>query len=300
MTTGSGLDLPALLEVAGSILDGVSGEFVAGLGAPSAVVKGLTDFATQVDLDLEQRIRRELTDRTGINVHGEEFGGPPVTDGAVWVLDPVDGTYNYSTGMPLTGILLGLLVDGEAVLGLTWLPLTGLRYAGHVGGPLYRNGVPMAAHLPTTLAQTAVAFGPFNVSHGGRYPGARRAQLLEALSVRAARLRMTGSTGVDMAYVASGIFGAAIAFGAHAWDNAAGAALVRAAGGLATDLAGNPWTASSPSLVTAMPDVHRELMAVIDDVGVWSGSDITSTTTDPRTAQHGSPERPGADDRTSR
>ena len=43
-------------------------------------------------------------------MHGEEFGGPPVDEGAVWVLDPIDGTYNYSTGMPLTGILLGLLV----------------------------------------------------------------------------------------------------------------------------------------------------------------------------------------------
>ncbi len=266
MTTPSGRDLPSLLEVAGSILDGVSAEFVTGLGAPSAVAKGGTDFATQVDLDLEQRIRRELTERTGIAVHGEEFGGPPVTDGAIWVLDPVDGTYNYSTGMPLTGILLGLLIDGEATLGLTWLPLTGTRYAGHVGGPLYCNGVPTGPPPASALAQTAVAFGPFNVSHGGRYPGARRAQLPEALSVRAARLRMTGSTGVDMAYVAAGIFGAAIAFGAHAWDNAAGAALVRAAGGVATDLAGNPWTVTSPSLVTAMPDVHRELMAVIDEV----------------------------------
>jgi len=266
VTSRPDLDPSALLEIAGGILDGVSAEFTAGLGAPSAVAKGGTDFATQVDLDLEQRIRRELTDRTGIAVHGEEFGGPSVTEGAVWVLDPVDGTYNYSTGMPLTGILLGLLVDGEAVLGLTWLPLTGTRYAGHVAGPLYRNGIPMAPNPPAILAQTAVAFGPFNVSHGGRYPGTHRAQLLEALSVRAARLRMTGSTGVDMAYVAAGIFGAAIAFGAHAWDNAAGAALVRAAGGVATALAGNPWTVTSPSLVTAMPDVHRELMAVIDDV----------------------------------
>ncbi|NED62038.1 inositol monophosphatase, partial [Streptomyces sp. SID10244] len=79
--------------------------------------KGPTDFATQVDLDLERRIAGELADRTQIPVHGEEFGGPSVTEGAVWVLDPVDGTYNYSTGVPLAGILLGLLVDGDPVLG---------------------------------------------------------------------------------------------------------------------------------------------------------------------------------------
>ncbi|MFT4043648.1 MAG: inositol monophosphatase [Gordonia sp. (in: high G+C Gram-positive bacteria)] len=265
MTTGTGLDLPRLLGIAAEILDGVSDAFVAGLGAPSVVVKGDTDFATQVDLDLERSIRQALLERTGIAVHGEEFGGAPVTDGPVWVLDPVDGTYNYSVGMPVAAILLALVVDGDAVLGLTWLPLVGQRYSAHRGGPLLCNGEPVAAAAQTSLAQSAIAFGPFDVSHGGRYPGAQRAALLEVLSRRAARLRMTGSTGVDMAYAAAGIFGGAIAFGGHPWDNAAGAALVRAAGGIATDLAGNPWTVTSPSLVAGAPEIHAELMALIRD-----------------------------------
>ncbi len=263
---GSVTDHTALLHTAGEILDSVAEYFVDGLGAPSAVEKGATDFATQVDLDLERRIAADLTERTAIPVHGEEFGGPPVTEGAVWVLDPVDGTYNYSSGMPLTGILLGLLVDGEPVLGLTWLPLLGRRYAGRVDGPLYVAGHPVAPLEATELASSVVSYGPFNVAGHGRYPGARRADVLSALSSRVSRLRMTGSTGVDMAYTAAGVFGGAIAFGRHAWDNAAGAALVRAAGGVATDLSGAPWTASSPSLVCAAPRLHTELMAVIAEV----------------------------------
>lgn len=266
MTAATDLDLPRLQEIAGKILDGASAEFIAGLGAPSAVAKGATDFATQVDLDLERRLVDELNAATGIAVHGEEFGGPSVDEGVVWVLDPIDGTYNYSTGVPMTGILLGLLVDGESVLGLTWLPLTDRRYAGHVGGRLLCNGVAVDVDPPANLASSAIGYGPFDVGHGGRYPGARRADLIRALSARAARLRMTGSTGVDMAYAAAGVFGASIAFGRHAWDNAAGAALVRAAGGVATDLAGNRWTVQSPSLVAGAPHVHEELMAVIDEV----------------------------------
>ncbi|AZG43766.1 inositol monophosphatase family protein [Gordonia insulae] len=260
------MDHLALLETASTILDSVVDEFVDGLGAPSAVAKGATDFATQVDLDLERRISGELADRTQIPVHGEEFGGPPVTDGAVWVLDPVDGTYNYSTGVPMSGILLGLLVDGEPVLGLTWLPLLGRRYAAHVDGPLFSDGAPMVPLSAVSLRSSAIAYGPFNAAGGGRYPGARRADVIRALSSRVARLRMTGSTGVDMAYTAAGIFGGAVAFGRHAWDNAAGAALVRAAGGVATDLGGAPWTATSTSLVAAAPGLHTELMAVIDEV----------------------------------
>lgn len=260
------LDPPRLLDIAGGILDGVVEDFLAGVGAPSAVTKGTNDFATQVDLDLERRIIGELSDATGLGVHGEEFGGDPIDSGAVWVLDPVDGTYNYSTGLPLSGILLALLVDGEATLGLTWLPLSGERYAAHVDGPLLSNGEPMPALPQAPLAATTVAYGPFDTTAGGRYPGARRADVLSALSSRVGRIRMTGSTGIDMAYTAAGVFGGAIAFGSHAWDNAAGAALVRAAGGIATDLAGRPWTVESSSLVAGEPGIHADLMSIITEV----------------------------------
>lgn len=263
--TAAALDFPRLLHTAGLILDASVDEFIAGLGAPSAVAKSPTDFATQVDLDLERRISADLAEATGIPVHGEEFGGPPVHEGAVWVLDPIDGTYNYSTGMPLTGILLGLLVDGAPTLGLTWLPLQNRRYAAHVDGPLLVDGNAVDRLTTTRLATSVVAYGPFNASHGGRYPGGTRADVIRALSARVARMRMTGSTGVDLAYTASGIFGGAVIFGRHAWDNAAGAALVRAAGGVVTDLGGTPWTASSTSVVAAAPGLHDELLQIIRD-----------------------------------
>lgn len=292
MTSGAALDLPRLLAIAGGILDGVTDEFIAGLGAPSAVSKGGTDFATQVDLDLERRIVGELAQHTGIAVHGEEFGGPPVDDGVLWVLDPVDGTYNYSAGVPLTGILLALLVDGRSVLGLTWLPLSHQRYTGYLDGPLLCNGEPVAVPAPKSLAQSTIGFGPFNVSHGGPYPGARRADLIRALSGRAGRLRMTGSTGVDMAYAASGTFGASIAFGRHAWDNAAGAALVRSGGGVATDLSGAEWTVNSLSLVAGAPGIHREVMAVVDEVigGDWSVAERPATPPPTRNENQSRPE----------
>ncbi|MFW0792952.1 inositol monophosphatase [Gordonia sp. CPCC 205515] len=263
--TAASIDFPRLLHTAGAVLDGCVDEFIAGLGAPSAVTKSPTDFATQVDLDLERRIVAELADVTQIPVHGEEFGGPPVDEGVVWVLDPIDGTYNYSTGMPLTGILLGLLVDGAPTLGLTWLPLQNRRYAAHVDGPLLVDGSPVDNLGPTRLATSVVSYGPFNAAHGGRYPGGNRADVIRALSSRVARMRMTGSTGVDLAYTAHGIFGGAVIFGRHAWDNAGGAALVRAAGGVVTDLGGTPWTVSSTSVVAAAPGLHDELMEIIQD-----------------------------------
>ena len=67
----------------------------------------------------------------------------------------------------------------------------------------------------------------------------------------------------DLAFTAAGTYHGAITFGRHAWDNAAGAALVRAAGGIVTDVAGKPWTVTSPSLVAAAPGGNVEGIALI-------------------------------------
>ncbi len=259
-------DLPALAETAAAVLDAASPRFRADRGAPGVVDKGGRDFATQVDLDLERYICDELSARTGLPCHGEEFGGPPTDTGLVWVVDPVDGTFNYSTGSPMSAMLVGLCRDGEPLLGLTWLPLLDRRYLGFAGGGLTCNGQPVAPLAPSSLHESVIGFGAFNERARGRYPGSRRIEVLAALSGRAARLRMTGSIGVDLAFTAAGTYNGAITFGRNAWDNAAGAALVRAAGGIVTDVAGNPWTTASPSVVAAAPGVHGELIELIDSV----------------------------------
>ncbi|WP_420039591.1 inositol monophosphatase family protein [Gordonia sp. MP11Mi] len=269
-------DLPRLLAVADGILDSVVGEFVDGLGAPSSVRKKGDDFATDVDLSLERRIGAELADETGIGVHGEEYGGPAADSGPVWILDPIDGTFNYSVGLPVAAMLLSLAVDGDPVLGITRLPLLNQHYAGIVGQSFTVNGERAPSLEPAPLSSAVIGCGAFNVRSGGRYPGAGRAALYSALSHRARRLRMTGSTGTDMAYVAAGIFGGAVSFSYHAWDNAAGTALVRAAGGVATDVHGLPWRVGSASLVAGDPRLHAELLQVIADSGVAGDDTIES------------------------
>jgi myo-inositol-1(or 4)-monophosphatase len=257
------MDHAALLAVASEVLDSVAPRFAQGVGAPSAVDKGWGDFATEFDLELERTLSATLVERTGIAVHGEEFGGPDLGSGTSWVLDPIDGTFNYSAGHPLSGILLALVRDGVPVLGLTWLPLLGRRYAAAAGGPLLVDGHPVPPLGRGKLADSMIGFGAFNVDSRGRIPGRFRFDLLGALSRLSSRVRMHGSTGIDLAYTASGVLGGAIVFGHHPWDNAAGVALVRAAGGVVTDLRGEPWTITSGSVLAAAPGVHEELLDMI-------------------------------------
>jgi myo-inositol-1(or 4)-monophosphatase len=231
------------------------------------VQKKGNDFATEGDLAIERQVVEALNAKTGIEVHGEEFGGADVDSPLVWVLDPIDGTFNYAAGTPMAAILLGLVRDGEPVAGLTWVPFTGERFTAVVGKPLRRNGVEQPRLQPSKLSDSIVGISTFNVDSRGRVPGRYRLAVIENLSRKCSRMRMHGATGIDLAYTAAGILGGAISFGAHVWDHAAGIALVRAAGGVVTDLDGSDWTTKSRSVLVAAPGVHGELLDLSSDLG---------------------------------
>jgi myo-inositol-1(or 4)-monophosphatase len=261
------MDLDALVAEASAILDTATAPFLAGHRAESAVPKKGDDFATEVDLAIERQVVDALVAATGIEVHGEEFGGAAVDSPWVWVLDPIDGTFNYAAGSPMASILLALLHDGDPVAGLTWLPFMGDRYTAVAGGPLMKNGAPQPSLAPARLGDALVGVGTFSADSRGRFPGRYRVAVLENLSRVSSRLRMHGSTGIDLVYVADGILGGAIAFGGQVWDHAAGVALVRAAGGVITTLAGEPWTPASRSVLAAAPGVHAEILEILRSTG---------------------------------
>lgn len=260
-------DFAGLVAEASVILDAAAKPFVVGHRAQSAVAKLGNDFATEVDLAIERQVVKALEEATGIGVHGEEFGGAPIDSHLVWVLDPIDGTFNYAAGLPTAAILLGLLRDGVPVAGLTWLPFTDLRYTAVVGGPLYANGVVQPALKSAPLGDSIVGIGTFNVDSRGEFPGRYRMAALAQLSRRCSRIRMHGSTGMDLAYAAAGALGGAISFGHHVWDHAAGVALVRAAGGVVTDLTGADWTPTSRSALAGEKDAHAQILEIVAAVG---------------------------------
>ncbi|OJZ71677.1 inositol monophosphatase [Mycobacterium paraffinicum] len=260
-------DLDALVEKASAILDDATEPFLAGHRADSAVQKKGNDFATDVDLAIERQVVGALEEATGIGVHGEEFGGADVDSEWVWVLDPVDGTFNYAAGSPMAGILLGLLHHGDPVAGLTWLPFVDQRYTAVVDGPLMKNGVAQPPLADIDLADALIGAGSFSADARGRFPGRYRIAVLENLSRVSSRLRMHGSTGLDLAYVADGVLGGSISFGGHVWDHAAGVALVRAAGGVVTDVHGESWSPASDSALAAGPRAHAEILEILRSTG---------------------------------
>lgn len=276
MTDLTGNSLPTTLPVdpyeamahATRLLDAVTPRFLEGVGAPGIRFKGSrTDFATEFDLELERRLVDGLREGTELEVHGEEFGGPPVNEGTLWVVDPIDGTANYSLGIPTTGILVSLVHEGQPVLGLTWLPLLDLRFTSVAGGPLRQNGDELPRLGDVSIRDAALGLGSLSTGARATYPPAYRREVSERLAVAAARTRKFGSTGVDLAFVASGRLSAAVSFGNHAWDNAAGASHIRSAGGVVTDLAGQQWSIASSSMLAAGPLAHTEVLSTVSELG---------------------------------
>ena len=276
MPTDLPVDPEKALAVAAAALDASWEPFIDGVGAQAARFKeSRNDFATEVDLSLERSITDALHEGTGIEVHGEEYGGPPVDTGTVWVLDPVDGTANYSLGIPDVAILAALIHEGQPVIGLTWLPLLGMRFTSLAGGPLFFNGRALEPMVDSSIRDVAVGVGSMNTGNRGTYTPAFRREVVEHLGIRAARTRKFGSTGVDLSYVASSRLSAAVTFGHYAWDNAAGACHVRSAGGIVTDVSGAEWDINSTSLLAASPRAHREVLALVRELG--EPAEVTDT-----------------------
>lgn len=143
-----------------------------------------------------------------------------------WVLDPLDGTANYVAGIPIFCVSLALLFEGTPVLAWTADPLRGELFAARQGHGAFLNDQRLAIGRQTPAVLLAAESGLFEGDAPG--PGSEE---LAALSRRWGELRAFGSQALELAWVAAGRLAAAIAPCSRLWDDAAGALLVREAGG---------------------------------------------------------------------
>ncbi|MDO5075870.1 inositol monophosphatase family protein [Corynebacterium sp.] len=256
------MDARELLAIAEAVVDEAERVFVARIGAAPEVTKPGGDFATLADIEIEQLLRQLLTLHTGIPVFGEEAGGDLYAD-AVWVVDPIDGTSNYSAGSPMCAILVALLLAGRPVVSVISMPLLGKRLCAFEGSPLMLNGRPQPQLAEQRPLVAPIAFGSIVSPVNSAFPTLLRHDLLAKVAECYPRLRVTGSVGVDLAFTALGIFAGAVTFSPFVWDNAAGVLAIEAAGGCVTDLQGNRWQPGSLGLVAGTRAVHESILGTI-------------------------------------
>jgi len=216
---------------------------------------------TDADTAAEDALRAELaTAAAGDAVVGEERGGAVPDSGRGWVLDPIDGTKNFSRGMPVWASLIALTVHGRAVVGVASAPALGRRWwaaagagawtSDAPGGPARRIGVSGVAEL----ADCAVSTTNLNTF---REHGTLDAWL--ALTERCWETRAFGDFW-QHCLVAEGTIDLAVEPEASVWDLAALQVIVEEAGGRFTDLAGTP-TFAGGNAVASNGALHDAALA---------------------------------------
>jgi len=198
--------------------------------------KGLHDLVSYVDKESEKRIIEQLSkllpesgfiaEEGTSSKHGERYN---------WVIDPLDGTTNYIQGVPIYAVSIGLLDGDELVVGVVYeVGLDECFYAWKEGGA-YMNGEPIRVSERDDIHDALLATG---------FPYSNFDQLDEYLALlkwtmtNARGVRRLGSAATDLAYVACGRFDSFWEYDLKPWDVAAGALIVKEAGGVVTDFNG--------------------------------------------------------------
>jgi fructose-1,6-bisphosphatase/inositol monophosphatase family enzyme len=195
-------------------------------GVQSSRKTSVTDLVTPADHAAEELIVNGLrAARPEDGIVAEEGSSQPGR--RTWFVDPIDGTYNYATGVTLWCSALGLTDAGEPLLGAVYHPAADDLWSGGPGRPTARNGNPVSPIADRPLVEAAVA----SYLHPTTMPDdSVRGPLLRALR-RAGTVRTYGSGSIELAWVADGRLGGFLQHDCLPWDWLPGAALVAAAGG---------------------------------------------------------------------
>lgn len=207
------------------------------------------DPVTEADRGAERAIRALIAQRYPHHgVIGEEYGEDRPDAEFVWVLDPVDGTRAFISGLPLWCVLIGLRLNGRPVLGSIGQPYLGEIYLGHAGGSRLVSAAgeqPLKVRACPKLTDALIATTDPESCFTGAELGAWR-------QVRAAaRLARLGCDAYAYAMVAAGTMDLVVEAGLKSWDIEAAIPLIQGAGGLTTDWRGEPVGANGGQIAIA-------------------------------------------------
>jgi myo-inositol-1(or 4)-monophosphatase len=230
------------------------------------IAKGDRDMATELDFEIEHKLRAFLREHSPeVGFLGEEEGRTGAAGELMWALDPIDGTVNFVHGIPLCAVSLGLVHHGRSVLGVIDLPLLGMRYHAVDGAGAFANDVRIRCSRTATLAEAVVTVGDYAVGEGAERRNAVRLAVTGLLAARAQRVRMHGSAAIDLAWLAEGRTDAAITMSNKAWDMTAGVVIAREAGAHVVDRDGRPHTTRSTATIAAGPALLPEVLQLIHE-----------------------------------
>ncbi len=224
--------------------------------------EGMNNLVTEADHAAEKAIidviRQEYPDHF---ILSEETGELKTESEFKWIIDPIDGTVNFSNGIPLCCVSIALEKNGEMLLGCVYNPLMDEFYFAQKGMGAFLNDKKITVSNKTEVIKSCLVTGfPYTYLDAPNGP----LQVFEKLVRRGVPVRRLGSAAIDLCWVAAGRFDGFYEHNLQAWDSAAGFLMVEEAGGKVTDFKGNPYSPYQPHLLATNGNIHDELRSIIN------------------------------------
>lgn len=227
-------------------------------------VKGPADFVTSSDKKAEKTLREELSKaRPTYGFLGEEQGETKGQDQENrWIIDPIDGTFNFMHALPLFALTIALERKGEIIAGVTYNPVTDELFHSEKGTGAFFNNKRMRVGGRNALSEAMLFCGLHN--RAATNVELRRKEML-IMQAKTAGLRYIGSAALDMAFTAMGRFDGGWAHELHPWDLAAGILFIRESGGFVEGLNGEANPLYTGGYVCANADLMPQIKTALAD-----------------------------------
>ena len=226
-------------------------------GTKKVSYKGRGNIVTDVDMAVEGEIlatlRREYPQ---FGLLGEESEGARADTGYVWIVDPLDGTRNYASGLPFYSVVVGLALDGEPLVGVNYDPARAEMFEAERGKGATLDGEPIRVSEKSSLDDSILGMD-LSYDNIGAVNGL---EVIRTIWPGMQTARIMGSAALGISYAAAGRTDLYFHHQLAPWDQVAGILLVEEAGGVITDRSGNRAGLYSDGLIASNAGLHAEFM----------------------------------------
>ncbi len=222
-------------------------------------LKHKTQIVTVGDTGAEKIILHWLKKYSSYPILSEEAGWVGKSSHSAWIVDPLDGSTNFTIGSPIFAVSIALVKKDQPVLSCVYAPVLNNLYTAVANHGAYKNRQRIKVAKTKKVKKSFITY-----CHGSTMKDIMKSLAIEkTMRQKALEVRQLGAASIELALVASGRTDSIIIPGAHAWDVAAGVLLVREAGGKVTDFKGQDWHFGSHDIIASNSKIHNELLKLI-------------------------------------
>lgn len=210
-----------------------------------------------------ETIRRHYPAHDILAEESQPAGGADNSSKYKWIIDPLDGTTNFTHGLPVFCVSIGLEYNEQIIAGVIYDPNLDELFTAEKGKGAFLNGKRIFVSKTASLKRSLLVTGfPYNIADNPNHAIERFVNFL----MQAQAVRRMGSAAIDLAYVAAGRYDGFWEVALNPWDMAAGALLVQEAGGKLSDFTGNSFSVYQKEICATNGLIHEEMISVLGKV----------------------------------